>query len=70
MKKKAKHAFQFDNSCKNAKCIFNFEIHTKKKQNGKKRAHLFGFFRFYIPYAFFYILNLKIDIKRDKNEKS
>ena len=64
MKKRAENAFQFDNSCKKAKCIFNFEIHTKKN----KKRHLFGFFSFYIPY-FLCILNLKIDIKRDKNEK-
>ena len=41
----------------------------EKGNNGKKKAHLFGFFRFYIPCAFFCILNLKIHIKKDKNAK-
>ena len=41
----------------------------EKGKNGKKKAHLFGFFRFYIPCAFFCILNLKIHIKKDKNAK-
>ena len=64
MKKRAENAFQFDNSCKKAKCIFNFEIHTKKKQ---KETFIWIFSLLY-P-LFFCILNLKIDIKRDKNEK-
>ena len=41
----------------------------KNIKKGKKKAHLFGFFRFYIPCAFFCILNLKIHIKKDKNAK-
>ena len=36
----------------------------KNIKNGKKKAHLFGFFCFYIPCAFFCILNLKIHMKK------
>ena len=36
----------------------------EKDKNGKKKAHLYGFFRLYIPCAFFRILNLKIHIKK------
>ena len=54
---------------KGRKYIFNFEIHIKNIKKGKKKAHLFGFFRFYIPCAFFWILNLKIHIKKTKMQK-
>ena len=54
---KTENAFQFENSCQ------------KRAKMEKKKAHLFGFFRFYIPCAFFRILNLKIHIKKDKNAK-
>ena len=39
----------------------------EKGKNGKKRKH--KCFRFYIPCAFFSILNLKIHIKKGKNAK-
>ena len=69
-KKSRKCTFDFKiNAKKGRKYIFNFEIHTKNIKKGKKKAHLFGFFRFYIPCAFFCILNLKIHIKKDKNAK-
>ena len=49
---------------------FNLKIHAKKRAEMQKmKAHLFGFFRFYIPCAFFCILNLKIHIKKTKNAK-
>ena len=52
------------------KYIFNFEIHTKKYQKGKKEStFILIFFRFYIPCACFCISNLKIHIKKDKNAK-
>ena len=38
---------------KRQKMHFNLKIHAKKGKNGKKKTHLFGFFRFYIPCAFF-----------------
>ena len=42
----------------------------EKGKNGKKKAHLFGFFSLLYPLCiFFCILNLKIHIKRDKNAK-
>ena len=41
MQKKAENAFQFENSCQ------------KRAKMEKKKAHLFGFFGFYIPCAFF-----------------
>ena len=41
----------------------------KKGKNGKKKAHLFGFFRFYIPCAFFLHFKPKNSYKKDKNAK-
>ena len=42
----------------------------EKGKNGKKKAHLFGFFSLLYPLCiFFCILNLKIHIKKDKNAK-
>ena len=48
--------FQFLNLCK------------KSKMEKRKQIYL-DFFRFYIPCAFFCILNLKIHTKKDKNAK-
>ena len=53
MQKKSK------NAKKSRKCTFDFKINAKKGINAKKiskrekKAHLFGFFRFYIPCAIF-----------------
>ena len=44
-------------------------MHFQFQKNEKKKAHLFGFFRFDILCAFFYILNLKIHAKKDKKCK-
>ena len=42
----------------------------EKGKNGKKKAHLFGFFSLLYPLCiFFCILNLKIHIKKGKNAK-
>ena len=42
----------------------------QKRAKMEKRKHIYlDFFRFYIPCAFFCILNLKIRIKKDKNAK-
>ena len=38
---------------KGKKYIFNFEIHTKNTKNGKKKAHLFGFFSLLYPLCIF-----------------
>ena len=58
---------------KKAEMHFKLRIYGKKEQKLKIEAHLFGFFRFYVPYAFFavefIILNLKIHAKKDKNAK-
>ena len=35
----------------------------------KKKSHLFGFFRFYIPCAFFLHFTPKNSYKKDKNAK-
>ena len=57
MQKKAENAFQFENSC-------------QKRAKMEKRKHIYlEFFRFYIPCAFFCILNLKIHIKKTKMQK-
>ena len=58
------------NAKKKAENTFSISKFIQKNiKKGKKKAHLFGFFRFYIPCAFFCILNLKIHIKKDKNAK-
>ena len=57
MQKKAENAFHFENSCQ-----------KRAKMEKRKQIYL-DFFRFYIPCAFFCILNLKIHIKKDKNAK-
>ena len=55
---------------KRAKCILNFKI-QKKNKNEKKKAHLFGFVCFYILCAFFFcISNLKIHAKKDKKGRN
>ena len=57
MQKRAENAFHFENSC-------------QKRAKMEKRKHIYlDYFRFYIPCAFFCILNLKIHIKKDKNAK-
>ena len=74
-KKNAKMQKKKQKCKKSRKCTFDSKIRAKKAEmqkkgkNGKMKAHLFGFFRFYIPCAFFCILNLKIHIKKDKNAK-
>ena len=39
---------------KKQKCIFNFEIHTKKSKNEKKKAHLFGFYALFMNFLEFF----------------
>ena len=61
-KKRQKMHVQSENSCKKkAKMHFQFRnLYKKKSKKEKNKAHSFGFFRFYIPCAFFYILKFKI----------
>ena len=58
------------NAKKRQKIHFQFRNSYKKISKREKRKHIYlDFFRFYIPCAFFCILNLKIHIKKDKNAK-
>ena len=71
MQKMTKIHVQFKNSCKKRqKCIFNFEIHTKKKAkmiNELQEKMIFlNFFFAFIPCAYFQPQNL---CKKDKNAK-
>ena len=66
---KSRNAKKGRNTKNKAENAFKFRNSYKKIKNGKKKAHLFGFFRFYIPCAFFCILNLKIRIKKTKMQK-
>ena len=54
------HAKKGQNFCR--KSAFSIPNSYKKGKDGKKKAHFLDFFCFYnmIPYAYFYISNLKI----------
>ena len=76
-KKSRKFTFDFKiNAKKGHKCKKKAEntfsiskfIQKISKREKRKRIYL-DCFRFYIPCAFFCILNLKIHIKKDKNAK-
>ena len=56
---------------KEKKCIFNFEIHTNKSKNEKKKAHFFGFSFAFIsrPVIHRYIFCILKFIKKDKKKK-
>ena len=70
MQKKSKNAKKSRNAKKKAENAFQFENSCQKRAKMEKRKHIYlEFFRFYIPCAFFCILNLKIHIKKDKNAK-
>ena len=54
---------------KRQKIHFQFRNSYKKISKREKRKHIYlDFVRFYIPCAFFCILNLKIHIKKDKKK--
>ena len=57
-------------NAKKAENTFSISKYIQKISKREKRKHIYlDFFRFYIPCAFFCILNLKIHIKKDKNAK-
>ena len=84
MQKKSKNAKKAETQKKSRKCTFDFKIHAKKKAENafqfenscqkrakmEKRKHIYlNFFAFISLVHFFCILNLKINIKKDKNAK-